>query len=214
MNDPYKVLGVSPMASDEEIKKAYRDLARKYHPDKYAGSDLAELAEEKMKEINAAYEQIQSMRARGQSQAGSGSAYGDFSGFGTSYNSSDTSIYATIRRAINVGDIASAQNYLDNIPFSDRGAEWNFLAGCVALRRGYYADAQRFIDIACNQDPNNEEYRRAREALHSRTAGFGSGYHTERHSTSCGCCDCDCCTSLICADCCCECMGGDLISCC
>ena len=56
MNDPYQILGVSENASDEEIKKAYRDLARKYHPDNYHDNPLADLAQEKMKEINAAYE--------------------------------------------------------------------------------------------------------------------------------------------------------------
>ncbi len=58
MNDPYQILGVSENASDEEIKKAYRELARKYHPDNYHDNPLADLAQEKMKEINAAYEQI------------------------------------------------------------------------------------------------------------------------------------------------------------
>ena len=58
MKDPYTILGVSRDASDEEIKKAYRALARKYHPDNYAGSDLADVAEEKMKEINEAYDLI------------------------------------------------------------------------------------------------------------------------------------------------------------
>ena len=65
MNDPYKVLNVSPSASDEEVKKAYRDLARKYHPDNYHDNPLADLAQEKMKEINEAYEQIQKQRRAG-----------------------------------------------------------------------------------------------------------------------------------------------------
>ena len=65
MTDPYKVLGVSPDASDDEIKKAYRSLARKYHPDKYRDSDLADLASEKMKEVNAAYEEIKAQREKG-----------------------------------------------------------------------------------------------------------------------------------------------------
>ena len=70
--DPYVVLGVSQTASDEEIKKAYRALARKYHPDKYTDSDLADLASEKMKEVNAAYDQIQKMRAAGETGGTSG----------------------------------------------------------------------------------------------------------------------------------------------
>ena len=65
LNDPYSVLGVSPNASDEEIKKAYRELARKYHPDNYQNNPLADLAEEKMKEINEAYETITKQRSGG-----------------------------------------------------------------------------------------------------------------------------------------------------
>ena len=80
MTDPYKVLGVSPNATDDEIKKAYRELARKYHPDNYTDTNLAELAEEKMKEVNEAYDQIQTLR----SGKGSGSStYSNNPNFGS-----------------------------------------------------------------------------------------------------------------------------------
>ena len=81
MSDPYKVLGVSPNATDDEIKTAYRELAKKYHPDNYAESPLADLASEKMKEINEAYEAVQSQRKA--QRSGGYSASG--AGYGTGY---------------------------------------------------------------------------------------------------------------------------------
>ena len=65
MNDPYAVLGVSSSASEEEIKRAYRDLVKKYHPDNYANNPLADLAEAKMKEVNEAYDAIMKARTQG-----------------------------------------------------------------------------------------------------------------------------------------------------
>ena len=94
MTDPYKVLGVDRSASDDEIKKAYRDLARKYHPDNYRDNPLSDLVEEKMKEINEAYDQIQKERA-GKGSGGGGS-YQSY----TSSSSSD-SRFAEIRMLIN-----------------------------------------------------------------------------------------------------------------
>ena len=70
MRDPYEVLGVSPNASDEEIKRAYRELARKYHPDNYQNNPLADLAEEKMKEVNEAYDAITKSRSGGGAPGG------------------------------------------------------------------------------------------------------------------------------------------------
>mgnify|MGYP000509594444 CR=1 FL=1 len=87
MKDPYSVLGVSQSASDDEIKKAYRELARKYHPDNYQNNPLADLAEEKMKEINEAYDAITKQRAGGggYQQQPSGGSYGG--GYQTGYSS-------------------------------------------------------------------------------------------------------------------------------
>lgn len=200
--DPYKVLGVKPTDSDDTIKEAYRKLARKYHPDKYADGDLKELAEEKMKEVNAAYEEIQKMRQGGSSNGGS-------SGYNSSYNGGYN--YANIRRNINTGNIGAAEAELNSINAGDRGAEWHYLMGCVLIKKGYYVDAQRMINTACNMDPSNSEYRAALDRLNMQARGYGNGYQT---SNAAGCSGCDVCSSLLCADCCCECMGGDLIRCC
>lgn len=200
MNDPYKVLGVSPNASDDEIKKAYRALARKYHPDKYRDSDLADLASEKMKEVNAAYEQIKQMRENG------GGSYGH-----SGSTAGGSPQYQEIRHQIHIGNIAQAQTLLNNVPTNERNAEWNFLMGNVALKQGAFVDAQHYFDVACSMDPYNREYSAAQQQMRQRANGYGGGYQTSRGG---GCSGCDICSGLLCADCCCECCGGDLISCC
>lgn len=205
MTNPYQVLGVSPEATDEEIKRAYRDLARKYHPDKYRDSDLADLASEKMKEINAAYEEIQKMRA-GRSTADGKTSY---DGTPRTDGSSDQT-FAQIRRLINEGEIAEAEKTLRGMDVSRQNAEWHFLMGCVLYKRGYFLDAAKMFDLACRMDPYNAEYRAAKDRLRESTQTYGKGYRTESSPD----CVCDMCSSLLCADCCCECMGGDLIRCC
>ena len=104
MNDPYQTLGVKPNASDEEIKRAYRDLARKYHPDNYQNNPLADLAEEKMKEVNEAYDAINKMRSGGSHSGGGsygGSAYQQSGGYGYGYQQRQSSSSARpLTRAI------------------------------------------------------------------------------------------------------------------
>lgn len=202
MNDPYKILGVSPDATDDEIKTAYRNLARKYHPDKYRDSDLAEMAGEKMKEINAAYDEIQKIRS-GKAAAGQSNGYGGYGG--GAYNNtgygSGANPYVTARQLINLRRVAEAAQVLAGIPETDRGAEWHFLMGCVAVTRGHYVDAQQFFDTACGMDPDNMEYRDAQERLRARSEGFGG-----RQGRGCNCTCCDVCAAFMCADCCCD-MG-------
>ena len=125
MSDPYKVLGISPDASDDEVKAAYRKLAKKYHPDNYVNNPLSDLAEEKMREINEAYDQIQSMRVSGQHSGGQNYKGSSYSGGYSSGN------YADIRRLINLNKIIEADELLEGIPQRSRDAEWFYLKGVI-----------------------------------------------------------------------------------
>ena len=219
MKDPYKVLGVSQNASDEEIKDAYRALAKKYHPDQYADSPLAELADEKMKEINEAYDSIVSMRKQNKNNNYGGynnsyNSYGNYSGYNSSYSGGyRNSSYNDVRSFINSGRLADADQILNGVPSDTRDAEWYFLKGSVLYRRGWLEEAKEHFYRATQMDPENMEYRSAYNQAMSQRSGYRGGYNPNMSNTG-GCNTCDLCQGLICADCCCECMGGDLISCC
>ena len=206
MNDPYSVLGVSPSASDEEVKKAYRELARKYHPDNYHDNPLADLAQEKMKEINEAYDTVTRQRSGGQS---SGSAYQSYSyGGQQSYTAQGSGRFAAVRSAIDAGDLNRAEQLLNQS--AERPAEWYFLMGSVCYRKGWMDDAARHFQTAASMEPGNAEYRQAVSYMNSG----GQAYRYNGGNAMANMDACDCCSSLMMADCCCECMGGDLIPCC
>lgn len=197
--DPYSVLGVRRDATDDEIKKAYRDLARKYHPDSYAGNPLSDLVEEKMKEINEAYDTIQKERAAGRQSGGDGRY--------SSYSHSGITSFPEVRRLISEGKYSEAELIIDSTPSGDRGAEWNYLKGCLLVQRGYYFEAQRHIETACYLDPNNAEYASARERLRYQAGSFGTQYRRDRGGVGDPDC-CGICTTLLIADACCDCCGG------
>ena len=108
MRDPYEVLGVSRTATDEEIKSAYRKLAKKYHPDNYNNSPLASVAEEKMKEVNEAYDAINAERKGGST---SNNSYGGYSNNRYS-NYSGSTEYMNVRQLIQQGRIDEAERIL------------------------------------------------------------------------------------------------------
>lgn len=202
MRDPYEVLGVSKNATDEEIKNAYRELARKYHPDNYTDNPLSDLAGEKMKEINEAYDAIVNAR-----RSGSGAGNGGYNGA----NAGGTN-FPEVRSLINQGRLEQAQEILDGVPPQKRDAEWYFLNGTVLYRRGWFEQAYTSFATAARMNPQNPEYR---NAMNNAQRQSGQQYNPYRsYGTTGGCSTCDVCNALICADCCCECMGSDLISCC
>ena len=213
MSDPYKVLGVSPTATDEQVKEAYRALAKKYHPDQYSGSPIADLAGEKMKEINEAYDAIVDERKKRKAgQQPGGSSY---------YNAyaNTSSEYHDVRSLIMENRIADAEQILNGVPVDRRNAEWFFLKGTILYKRGWLDEAYNHFVRACQMDPSNMEYRAAmNQATNQRngTAGPYRGYggYNPNVQQNGSCSACDVCSSLLCADCCCECLGGDLIPCC
>lgn len=209
--DPYKILGVSPSATDAEIKTAYRTLAKKYHPDRYRGHDLEDLAGERLKEINEAYEMIQKERQGGgyrTSYNGGSSTYGGTSYGGSSY-AGGSAQFADVRRAIQAGDLTRADAMLDAM--TNRNAEWHYLKGTVLLRKGWYDGARQHFATANSMDPTNAEYANAYQTLNRSASGYGQTFYGNQNS---GANVCNICSGLLCADCCCECMGGDCIPCC
>lgn len=220
MTDPYQVLGVSPSATDEQIKSAYRELARKYHPDNYVNNPLADLAQEKMKEINEAYDQIQRQRKQQQqSYSGQASANRGYSNAGYSrqnYSGQGRSQFADIRQLLNSNRLSEAEELLEGIPQQRRDAEWYYLRGRVFYVHGWLDQAYSYYTRAVQMNPGNAEYQTAlNQLMWQRNTGRPSGgYGDYRNVQSGGMSGCDMCSGLICADCCCECMGGDLISCC
>lgn len=198
MKDPYEVLGISKDASPEEIKKAYRKLAKQYHPDNYANNPLADLAEEKFKEINDAYEQLSGNNAN-KSSSYNNSQY---------YQNTGAGDFAKVRNLINMGNLNEADQALDSM--TSRPAEWFFLKGTIFMNRGWHAQGLNFIRQAVNMDPTNHEYRSVLANYSDRTQQYRqAGSYMSNSDTFCNCCQ-----NLICADCLCECMGGDLIPCC
>ncbi len=189
MYDPYACLGISRNASEEEIKKAYKALSRKYHPDANINNPNKAQAEEKFKEIQAAYQQIMKERTEGYSYSGSGysqsggygnnsgyggsggygygqsGSYGGFGGFGGFGQQSQETGYeeeARIRAAGNYirnGYYREARTTLDGMGQQERNARWYYYSGIAHAGLGNNVAALEHAKRAVALEPNNMEYR-------------------------------------------------------
>lgn len=222
--NPYQVLGVTETASDEEIRAAYLKLVKKYHPDRYQDNPLKNLADEKLKEVNEAYDTITKGRSKGKTASGGASSgwntntSGSYSygagaqdgGSSSSYSGQYAAEFQRVRQCLSRQALNEAASILDGIPL--KNAEWYYLYALVYYRSGQYSAAYDYITRATNMDPNKVEYRQAYNVMTARGSrsyhSYGSGSGDTANTA------CNVCTTLFCCDSCCECMGGDLIRCC
>ncbi|MFA9378735.1 MAG: DnaJ domain-containing protein [Lachnotalea sp.] len=210
ITNPYQVLGVPSSASDDKIKKAYRELSRKYHPDTNANNPLADLAEEKFKEVQEAYQQIMDDREHGsQKSYSSANSSSQFNSGGTNTWQSDPKMVA-VANYLNSRHYKEALNALSDI--NSRSGYWNYFNALAHAGLGNNMEALNFARQAVNMEPNNTEFN----DLLSRLSWGGRRYQNNsqgygNNQSPCGtgniCCD------LWCADSLCECMGGDLCAC-
>ena len=195
MMDPYQVLGVSRGASDEEIKKAYRNLSRKYHPDANINNPNKAQAEEKFKQVQQAYDQIMKEKQQGTSY-GYGGSYGN-SSYGGSYSGSTNSDFggfegfggfggfgpgfggyyggtsyreenSRLQAAANYirnGYYREACNVLNDMPLSERNGRWYYYSAMANQGMGNTATALEHIRRAVELEPSNVQYRQFQQNL-------------------------------------------------
>ena len=179
MMNPYQVLGISPGASDDEIKKAYRALSRKYHPDANINNPNKAQAEEKFKQVQQAYEQIMREREQGSSYGGSYSGFGGFDGYsgnsGNAYQDEESVRRQAAANYIQSGHFREAMNVLQSL--SQRNGQWYYLSSMANMGLGNNVNALSDIREAVRLEPDNMQY----QMLLQRLQG-GGGWYQQRQS--------------------------------
>ena len=209
--DPFIVLGLDKGATQSEVQSAYESLREEYRSRIHIEGDEGKKAAKKLAEIEDAYQDAMELLSKG---------------------SEVKDVYTHVAELLKKGELDKAQEALDNV--SERNAEWHYFQSAVYHSKGWNYEAKSQLEMAINMDPENKKYQETLERMkrheeggdtsdRTRTNAGGAGAtnaggqqrsydsyddYTRRRTAS------DCCTSLICADCCCECMGGDLIRCC
>ena len=205
--DPFVVLGVSECATQAEVQAAYEKLREEYRAEIHSEGDEGKRAAKKLSELEDAYREAMEKLSGGSEIKG---------------------IYTLVADLLKKKDLDGAQAALDKV--SERDAEWHYYQSAVYHSKGWAYEAKAQLEMAINMDPDNKKYQETMERLKNHEEG-GSANRTQANTTggtagqqrsydpyddgrarrsAAG----DCCSTLICADCCCECMGGDLIRCC
>ncbi len=214
--NPFIILGVDEeTVNQNELEQAYRTLRAKYEDDRFLEGEAGEEATRKISEIDQAYEDAREKLM-------------------TKSTVTDKGIsYTEIENQIRAKNFNQAQAMLDSIV--DRNAEWHFLQSVIYYKKGWVSESMVQLKLAVNLDPSNVRYQTELQRLkenvegpqhtnynyqrtnqhgdpYYRGDGYDRSYGPTRPSNTNG--TCDICSTLCALDCCCECMGGDLITCC
>ena len=201
--NPYEVLGVSRNASLDEIKKAYRELSRKYHPDSYVGNPLSSLAEEKFEQVQEAYDAIMKEKNGDYNYASNYNNNG--------YNNGESGEMAEVYNLLGRRSYSQALRLLDSMP--NRNAKWYYYSAIAQVGLGNNLRGMEYARMAVSMEPNNVEYQNLVNRLSFQSNRYGEVRNVYRGGRS-GFDDAtDLCCKLWLADSLCECMGGDLCSC-
>jgi len=201
--NPYEVLGVSRNASLDEIKKAYRELSRKYHPDSYVGNPLSSLAEEKFEQVQEAYDAIMKEKNGDYNYASNYNNNG--------YNNGDSGEMAEVYNLLGRRSYSQALRLLDSMP--NRNAKWYYYSAIAQVGLGNNLRGMEYARMAVSMEPNNVEYQNLVNRLSFQSNRYGEVRNVYRGGRS-GFDDAsDLCCKLWLADTLCDCMGGDLCSC-
>ena len=210
--DPFVILGLDKeTCTQADVKEAYYRLREQYREERFAEGEKGTNAARMLDALEVAYKDALDYLAASFTVSGGASGYDE------------------VESAIRGGNLEQAQAKLDAI--SERGARWHYLQATVFYKKGWLLESRKQLQLAINLDPGNTKYtdtlnrldselksqnpfaspedeaKRKQQRSYNDPSGVANG-------TSPACSACDCCSSLLCADCCCECMGGDLISCC
>lgn len=239
MENPYEILDLKKGATKDEVRRAYKKLAKQYHPDQYGDNPLKDLAEERMVEINKAYDELMKSFDKDTSSRSSHNSNSS----GNTYNRTSSGNYnqsSSYNRSSNYNNSNSNNNYNQNYQsgganygyyqevkneiysgnlrgaeqklnsVKTRDAEWNYLMGILYTRKGWHDSARRYLSTATRMNPANPEYQNALSQISHDTTSYRQNYYGRRHRDN----DMfDLCFKLWCADSLCECAGGDLIDC-